>query len=155
MVELAGGRAAAPRVEPKSAAAGHNPGAEYFDPDRGIFPRSPAGVHPRCTTPHCARASAVRPGWRRALDVLILAADLPGLSRRSAGADDWLAGGALWSDGDIDSADVHGPATQRFAVVLMDVLAAHPDLAAAVRQAIRAILRRDLTALTCSARSAS
>lgn len=51
----------------------------------------------------------------------------------------WLAGGALWNDVYIDSADVHGSATQRFAV-LMDVLAAHPDLAAAVRAALRRML---------------
>lgn len=73
------------------------------------------------------------------LDVLISAADLPDRLDAWRALMDWLAGGALWSDVYIDSADVHGPATQRFAV-LMDVLAAHPDLAAAVRQAIRAIL---------------
>mgnify|MGYP002140794978 CR=1 FL=1 len=53
---------------------------------------------------------------------------------------DWLAGGALWSDVYIDSADVHGPATQRFAV-LMDVLSAHPALAAAMNS-VRSLRKR-------------
>ena len=73
------------------------------------------------------------------LHALIDAADLP--DRLDAWRDltAWLAGGSLWNDVYIDTVDVHGSATQRFAV-LMDVLAANPDLAADVRRAIRAIL---------------
>jgi len=73
------------------------------------------------------------------LHALITAADLP--DRLDAWRDltAWLAGGSLWNDVYIDTVDVHGSATQRFAV-LMDVLAANPDLAADVRRAIRAIL---------------
>ncbi|GLT24562.1 hypothetical protein GCM10007933_40440 [Zoogloea oryzae] len=73
------------------------------------------------------------------LAALVAAADLPDRLDAWRALTAWLAGGALWSDVYIDSADVHGSATQRFAV-LMDVLAAHPDLAAAVRRAIRCIL---------------
>lgn len=73
------------------------------------------------------------------LHALIDAADLP--DRLDAWRDltAWLAGGSLWNDVYIDTVDVHGSATQRFAV-LMDVLAANSDLAADVRRAIRAIL---------------
>ena len=73
------------------------------------------------------------------LHALITAADLP--DRLDAWRDltAWLAGGSLWNDVYIDTVDVHGSATQRFAV-LMDVLAANLDLAADVRRAIRAIL---------------
>jgi len=73
------------------------------------------------------------------LHALITAADLP--DRLDAWRDltAWLAGGSLWNDVYIDTVDVHGSATQRFAV-LMDVLAANPDLAADVRRAIREIL---------------
>ena len=73
------------------------------------------------------------------LHALITAADLP--DRLDAWRDltAWLAGGSLWNDVYIDTVDVHGSATQRFAV-LMDVLAANPDLAADMRRAIRAIL---------------
>ncbi len=73
------------------------------------------------------------------LHALIDAADLP--DRLDAWRDltAWLAGGSLWNDVYIDTVDVHGSATQRFAV-LMDVLAANSDLAVDVRRAIRAIL---------------
>ena len=73
------------------------------------------------------------------LTELIAATDLPDRLDACRALVAWLAGGALWNDVYIDSTDVHGPATQRFAV-LMDVLAAHPELAAGVRRAIRAIL---------------
>jgi len=73
------------------------------------------------------------------LHALVVAEDLPDRLDAWLGLSAWLAGGSLWSDVYIDSADVHGSATQRFAV-LMDVLAAHPELAAAVRGAIRVTL---------------
>lgn len=73
------------------------------------------------------------------LRALLIADDLPDRMDAWRALNSWLAGGALWNDVYIDSADVHGSATQRFAV-LMDVLAGHPELAAALRRAIRQIL---------------
>ena len=73
------------------------------------------------------------------LHALIDAADLPDRLDAWRGLTVWLADGSLWNDVYIDTVDVHGSATQRFAV-LMDVLAANPDLAADMRRAIRAIL---------------
>ena len=72
------------------------------------------------------------------LHALIDAADLPDRLDAWRGLTVWLADGSLWNDVYIDTVDVHGSATQRFAV-LMDVLAANSDLAADVRRAIRAI----------------
>lgn len=79
------------------------------------------------------------PRLARRLHDLIAADQLPDRLDAWRALNTWLAGGALWNDVYIDSADVHGSATQRFAV-LMDVLAAHPELAAAVRGALRRIL---------------
>ncbi len=73
------------------------------------------------------------------LEALIRADLLPDRLDAWYGLTAWLTGGSLWSDVYIDSADVHSSATQRFAV-LMDVLAANPGLAAAVRRAIREVL---------------
>ncbi len=73
------------------------------------------------------------------LHALIDAGDLPDRLDAWRGLTVWLADGSLWNDVYIDTVDVHGSATQRFAV-LMDVLAANPDLAADMRRAIRAIL---------------
>ncbi|WP_374487111.1 hypothetical protein [Zoogloea sp.] len=73
------------------------------------------------------------------LRALLIAEDLPDRMDAWRALNAWLAGGSLWNDVYIDSADVHGSATQRFAV-LMDVLAAHPELAAGLRRAIRQIL---------------
>jgi|APMI01.1.fsa_nt_gi site-specific recombinase len=73
------------------------------------------------------------------LYALIAADDLPDRLDAWLALTSWLSGGALWNDVYIDSADVHGSATQRFAV-LMDVLAADPGLAGRVRHALYAIL---------------
>lgn len=78
-------------------------------------------------------------GLARRICNLVNAEHLPDLLDAWRSMVAWLSRGALWSDVYIDSADVHGSATQRFAV-LMDVLTAHPDLAAAVRGALRRIL---------------
>ncbi|MCE1185767.1 MAG: site-specific recombinase [Rhodocyclales bacterium] len=51
----------------------------------------------------------------------------------------WLQGGPLWSDVYIGAEDVHGPATQRLAV-LIDMLQASPPLAAHLRQALQSLL---------------
>lgn len=98
-----------------------------------ILSRIHAALHPQRQVPDELHKLADR------LAGLIAAADLPDQLDAWRALMSWLAGGALWNDVYIDSADVHGPATQRFAV-LMDVLAAHPDLAAAVRRALRLIL---------------
>jgi site-specific recombinase len=79
------------------------------------------------------------PKLARHLCNLTASADLPDRLDAWLALNRWLAGGALWSDVYIDAADVHGSATQRFAV-LMDVLAATPALAAEVRDALCAIL---------------
>ncbi|TXG88742.1 MAG: hypothetical protein E6R15_11065 [Zoogloea sp.] len=79
------------------------------------------------------------PGLAKRLSNLVLAEHLPDRLDAWRSMTTWLSGGSLWSDVYIDSADVHGSATQRFAV-LMDVLAATPPLAAAVRAALRCIL---------------
>jgi site-specific recombinase len=79
------------------------------------------------------------PRLARHLCKLTSAADLPDRLDAWLALNRWLAGGALWNDVYIDAADVHGSATQRFAV-LMDVLAATPALAAEVRDALCAIL---------------
>jgi len=78
------------------------------------------------------------PGLARRLSALIHADHLPDRMDAWLSLNAWLSGGKLWDDVYIDSADVHGSATQRFAV-LMDVLAANPPLAAALRRALRAI----------------
>ena len=62
------------------------------------------------------------PKLARHLCNLTAAADLPDRLDAWLALNRWLAGGALWNDVYIDAADVHGSATQRFAV-LMDVLA--------------------------------
>ena len=79
------------------------------------------------------------PRLARHLCNLTAAADLPDRLDAWLALMRWLSAGALWSDVYIDAADVHGSATQRFAV-LMDVLAANPALAAELRDALRAIL---------------
>jgi site-specific recombinase len=73
------------------------------------------------------------------LHALIAADDLPDRLDAWRALTGWLSDGALWNDVYIDSADVHGSATQRFAV-LMDVLAADPAVAGRVRHALYAIL---------------
>ncbi|MDD3353644.1 hypothetical protein [Zoogloea sp.] len=73
------------------------------------------------------------------LHQFILAEDLPDRLDAWRAISAWLSAGALWGDVYIDSADVHGSATQRFAV-LMDVLADNPDVALAVRNTLRGIL---------------
>lgn len=93
----------------------------------------------RAVLPAQRQAQRDLPRLARRLHDLIAADQLPDRLDAWRALNAWLAGGALWNDVYIDSADVHGSATQRFAV-LMDVLAAHPDLAAAVRGALRRIL---------------
>jgi site-specific recombinase len=51
----------------------------------------------------------------------------------------WIRGGALWRDVYIDSTGVHGPATQRLAV-LLDVLERNPPMRQAFQRAIGEIL---------------
>lgn len=79
------------------------------------------------------------PGLARRLSALIQADHLPDRMDAWLALNAWLSRGKLWDDVYIDAADVHGSATQRFAV-LMDVLAANPPLAAALRRALGAIL---------------
>ncbi|KAB2967448.1 hypothetical protein [Zoogloea sp.] len=93
----------------------------------------------RAVLPAQRQAQRDLPRLARRLHDLIAADHLPDRLDAWRALNTWLAGGALWNDVYIDSADVHGSATQRFAV-LMDVLAAHPDLAATVRGALRRIL---------------
>ena len=93
----------------------------------------------RAILPAHRQAQRDLPRLARRLHDLINADQLPDSLDAWRALNAWLAGGALWNDVYIDSADVHGSATQRFAV-LMDVLAAHPNLAAAVRGALRRIL---------------
>ncbi|MCK6392097.1 hypothetical protein [Zoogloea sp.] len=73
------------------------------------------------------------------MSALIQADHLPDRMDAWLALNAWLSRGKLWDDVYIDAADVHGSATQRFAV-LMDVLAANPPLAAALRRALGAIL---------------
>lgn len=77
----------------------------------------------------------------RIITGLLEAEDLPdqldGWHRLSA----WLLAGPLWSDVYIGAEDVHGPATQRLAV-LIDILQASPPLAAHLRVALRALLEQ-------------
>jgi site-specific recombinase len=106
-----------------------------------IDPSSPprrARLDP-CRAPAPAAGQRELPKLARHLCNLTASADLPDRLDAWLALNRWLAGGALWSDVYIDAADVHGSATQRFAV-LMDVLAATPALAAEVRDALCAIL---------------
>ena len=89
-------------------------------------------AEPRRDHPELARLA-------RRLAAFIAAEDLPDRLDAWHALMTWLAGGRLWQDVYIDVVDVHGPATQRLAV-LMDVLAGDAELAGALRAALRGLL---------------
>ena len=93
----------------------------------------------RAVLPSQRQSQRDLPRLARRICALVMADHLPDRMDAWLALNAWLSGGKLWDDVYIDSADVHGSATQRFAV-LMDVLAANPPLAAALRKALRAIL---------------
>ncbi len=75
----------------------------------------------------------------RIITGLLEAEDLPDQLDSWHGLMAWLLAGPLWSDVYIGAEDVHGPATQRLAV-LIDILQASPSLAAHLRVALQALL---------------
>ena len=83
------------------------------------------------------------PRLARHLCNLTASADLPDRLDAWLALNRWLAGGALWSDVYIDSADVHGSATQRFAVLMGEYNQAIGDGKISINEAKR-LLRETL-----------